>query len=106
MGGSRHRPEACPAPTVAAIHAAIIMLGMIAELSVHDLPSPGVFPVPGGGVQLEWQFGDRYLEIEFAPDGSAGYLAVSETGEKDERDLPAWAPRQVKDLIDRLTAAA
>lgn len=98
--------EGSPPPTREAVRVAINIITVIAELDIHDLPGPRIVPVPGGGVQLEWQLGDRYLEIEVAPDGSAGYLAVSDTGEEDEQEFPVWAPRQVKDLIDRLTAAA
>src|SRR5450432_3764758 len=29
-----------------------------------DAPAPLVVPVPGGGVQLEWQAGERGLELE------------------------------------------
>ena len=38
--------------------------------------APFVSPVPGGGVQLEWQLGQRALEFEALPDGSAQFLRV------------------------------
>jgi hypothetical protein len=58
-------------------------------LSYINLPAPQIFPVPGGGLQLEFEQGGRELEIEFLPDGSRGYLMVAENGEMSEGSIPA-----------------
>jgi len=42
---------------------------------------PRVIPVSGGGVQLEWSFGVREIEIEVDDDGLVEYL-------KTERGRP------------------
>src|SRR5215467_9106658 len=53
----------------------------IEYLSDINLPPPQIFPVPGGGLQLEFEQDGRELEIEFLPDGSMGYLMVAGSGE-------------------------
>lgn len=40
------------------------------------LPRPAIAPVPGGGLQFEWEWGDRALELELIPGGSIEYLKV------------------------------
>ena len=40
-----------------------------------------VVPVPGGGLQAEWQVDNRELEIEILPDRSVEYLMCLDTGE-------------------------
>jgi hypothetical protein len=50
------------------------------SLSNSNLPQPLIFPVPGGGLQLEWQNEECELEVEVLPDGSVEYLMVDENG--------------------------
>src|SRR4051794_15646504 len=38
------------------------------------LPLPKVFPVPDGGVQLEWSAGPIELELEIEPTGEAIFI--------------------------------
>jgi hypothetical protein len=61
---------------------------LVACLSKLDLPDPQIFPVPGGGIQLELQEGQRELELEIMPDGSIEYLLVAEGGEMLEGSIP------------------
>jgi len=49
-----------------------------------EVPSPTVVPVSGGGIQFEWQFEERELEIEFCPNGGIEYLQESEEGITNE----------------------
>jgi len=50
------------------------------------LPQPHVNPTPSGGVQFEWEVGDRYFEVEIVAGRAATYLycddaaGVEETG--------------------------
>ncbi len=54
------------------------------------LPEPELFPVPDGGVQLEWRSGPLELELEIEP----GYDAVvfvcedEQTGQRLDGELP------------------
>jgi hypothetical protein len=57
-------------------------------LSDLDLPPPQIFPVPGGGLQLEFDQDGRGLEIEFLPDGTIEYLMVADNGEMREGSIP------------------
>ena len=38
--------------------------------------APRVVPISGGGIQLEWQIGERELELEFIDSENIGYLKV------------------------------
>ena len=38
-----------------------------------DLPQPHVNPTRNGGVQFEWEAGDRYFELEVVAEGEAAY---------------------------------
>jgi len=49
---------------------------VLSALEVEDAPSLSISPVPGGGVQLEWQCAGRELEIEILPDCTLQFLAV------------------------------
>jgi len=49
--------------------------------------APDLRPVPGGGLQLEWRFSARELEIGILPDATAEFLAVFEQNRMVEGDL-------------------
>ena len=42
----------------------------------EKIPEPSVGPVCGGGVQFEWQYGGRELEIEFSENDCIEYLRI------------------------------
>jgi hypothetical protein len=72
---------------------------LIALLSKSDPPLPNVSPVPGGGVQFEWEINRRALEIEVLPDGSIEFLAIAEDGATAEGTLDqiyGHAPRLIR----------
>jgi hypothetical protein len=41
---------------------------------VADLPQPHVNPTRNGGVQFEWEAGERYFELEIVAENAAEYL--------------------------------
>jgi hypothetical protein len=43
------------------------------QIFVHNFCQE-VYPVPGGGVQFEWTWGEKFLEIEIQPNGKMEYL--------------------------------
>jgi hypothetical protein len=45
------------------------------------LAPPQFFPLPNGGLQLEWHAGGEDIEIEVDPSGTAFVLATNATGE-------------------------
>lgn len=50
---------------------------IIQEINTRQLPLPRAYPVPGGGIQLEWCIlGRGELEVEILPDGSIEFLEV------------------------------
>jgi hypothetical protein len=94
-----------PKPTITAINGAIACIGSVAGLGFEALTAPFVAPMPDGGVQLEWDHGDRHLEIEVLPDGRTAYVmmrgAGSEIDSHNFRGMPA-----LLFLFGRLMAAA
>lgn len=57
---------------------------LLIDLAKFGMPTPSIFPVSGGGIQLEWQKGKRELEIEILPNGEIEFLKVYENGEMQE----------------------
>lgn len=98
--------EGSPTPTQAAVESTIQIISAVATLGFDELPTPRLYPVHGGGVQLEWRQANRYLEIEFMPEGTAHFLTATDQEPQRDEDLPVWAPMQVKPLIGWLLAGA
>ncbi len=46
------------------------------QLEFEFIAAPRVVPISGGGIQFEWQMGDRELELEFIDSDNIGYLKV------------------------------
>lgn len=67
---------------------ALIVLG---DLQHPMVPEPDIVPTLAGGVQLEWSYRGRELEIEFREPGQIGVLRVASNGEMDEQWI---APEQ------------
>lgn len=61
-------------------HAAIWSLWVIADLVPDVLVMPQMFPLPDGGIQLEWLIDGNGLEIDIAPSGDIGILGVDRSG--------------------------
>jgi hypothetical protein len=59
--------------TEAAAEGAVLAASVVA---VGHGARPQVFPLPGGGLQVEWHYAGRDLEIEVESDGSLHVLAV------------------------------
>jgi len=66
-----------PSIPVRATIAAGYVLSVVAE---HMITPPHIAPVPGGGIQLEWDRDYRSLELEIQPNGQLEFL-VSEGDE-------------------------
>jgi hypothetical protein len=48
----------------------------LCNLEFENISPPRVVPVSGGGLQFEWKYGNRELEVEFVEDIFVGYLKV------------------------------
>ena len=93
-----------PKPTITAINGAIECIGNVASLGFETLSVPFVAPMADGGVQLEWDHGDRHLEIEVLPDGSMAYVMMRGRSEIDSYGFHGI--RALPYLFGRLMAAA
>jgi len=75
---------------------------LIAMIDPEDLPVPHVFPVPGGGIQLEWIVGQRELEIVILPDGTVEFLKVEGGQPIEEAQVRLGAYGQVSSILSWL----
>lgn len=90
-------------PTVEAINGALGYIERVAGLEFFIVDAPFIAPLSNGGVQLEWDRGQRQLEIEVLPDGSARFL-ISDAGAIFEGDLNTPSSPSVKSLLGWLAA--
>ena len=71
------------------------------KLDELKILTPSVSPIEGGGYQLNWNYGDRHIEVEYPPFnpkepiGEVGWLADDETGQMVSEDLP-WGKAHEK----------
>ena len=71
---------------------------LLTLLAADSPPLPAVVPVPGGGVQLDWQHSPRGLELEVRPDGDLEFLQVDGDA-MTEGPLDFARPDAVRDLV-------
>lgn len=81
-------------PTTAAINSALSYISLVAELNLPALGGPFIAPMSEGGVQLEWDQGDRHVEIEITPDGVAKWIIL-----KGQNILPGDFGPAPKELL-------
>lgn len=62
-----------PPPTQLAADAA---MDLLTRINIDHFVAPRVVPVSGGGLQLEWEIGERGLELLILDDGSVEYLTT------------------------------
>ena len=72
---------------------------LVLAIQVEEPPTPHISPVPGGGIQLEWQASTRELELEILPDGSIEFLTVLEVNDIEEDCLPIDRVGEAQKLI-------
>ena len=75
---------------------------LLVPLASMEPPIPRIAPVLGGGIQFEWDFAGRELEVEILPDGTVEYLMVTEDGRIGENQLPDLPIRHVQRLVQWL----
>ena len=72
---------------------------LVLAIQIEEPPTPHISPVPGGGIQLEWQTSTRELELEILPDGSIEFLTVLEGNDMEEGCLPLDQVGEAQRLI-------
>lgn len=76
------------APTAMAASQALAIVRYVAANGLDEsVPIPDVFPVPGGGIRLEWQSIDRELALDALPDGSVEFFRAQNDQVIDEGEL-------------------
>ena len=91
-----------PPPARTSIEASLNFIQIVSALGHENVTEPEVFPVPGGGIQLEWSTAGRQLEVEILPDGTAQFLRVDNRKVEAEGDISSRA--QVRFLFGWMTA--
>ena len=62
------------------------VVALIGRLSTDLVVPPFVFPLPDGGLQIEWHAGRLAVEIEVDGEGEAHLLAINQDGVVDVND--------------------
>lgn len=62
-------------------------------------PDPAVYPIPGGGVQLEWDRIDRDATLEITPTGAMRLHAWAKSGDGEREDVLPW------EMVDEMMEA-
>lgn len=64
---------------------------VLAQVTPAGLPEPELFPVPDGGIQIEWRAGPVEIELEIEPHGQAAVFVCDDeqAGQKIDGELPA-----------------
>ncbi len=73
-------------------HDALRLADDVLEDMMQRLPLlPDIFPVPDGGVQLEWEVGPVELELELEPGGRSAIFICQDriSGQRFDGELPA-----------------
>ena len=92
-----------PPPSDKAIKNAASFLMMMSD---ENLPRPRVIPISGGGIQFEWNYGERELELEFRPDGTFEYLWVPDrNSDGTEVPLQTLSLKEIESLFSWLTGS-
>lgn len=81
---------------------------LLRDLEGDDLPLPFVCPIAGGGLQLEWSFGGKEVELELVDERTIGFLRaeaapsgrIIESGEYPISDI-----NKSRELLDWLAEA-
>jgi hypothetical protein len=76
---------------------------LLSSIDNADLPAPNIVPVSGGGIQLEWQYHGRELELEIVV-GSEDliFLKVYPDGMMEENSYPIFDLDKTKELLNWL----
>ncbi len=80
----------------AAIEKASELISLLSDLKTAQ---PEIFPVAGGGLQLELRDRQHEIEIEILPDGNIEYLILDENRQMREGSVPADSMGEVYRLI-------
>jgi len=62
----------------------------VEQLLQQPIPVPSIFPVPDGGMQLEWSAGALELELEFEPGAAVAVFVCDDhaAGQQIDGELP------------------
>ena len=76
---------------------------LVSGVSLQRVPDFAMTPVSGGGVQMEWEKGDRKLILEVHPDITFDVL-IAEGDESRELLLPSLRSRAIEGLLSWVDA--
>ena len=74
------------------------------NLEFENIPVPFICPISGGGIQLEWHYPSRELEVEFIEPEVIGYLKVFEDGTMEEGEIATCDLDRARQIIGWLEA--
>jgi hypothetical protein len=91
-----------PPPDIRKLDAAWGLLTCLCQAS--DLPKPHVNPTPDGGVQFEWEEGERCFEIVVAGEAATYLFCDYHAGVEDSGVVFDEEPAAIVRYVERVTA--
>jgi hypothetical protein len=77
-----------PSPTLQAREKSLALLTCVVNSGFDcRLPIPYAFPVPGGGLRLEWELNQREVALEVLPNGSMEFFRAQNGRAEEEGPL-------------------
>lgn len=67
-----------------------IAQNLLSDFAKLNMPEPKILPVPGGGIQLEWDNAGVELEVEILTDETIEYLIVDKEGKMHEGQMSQY----------------
>lgn len=67
-----------------------VTANLLSDLAKLQMPEPEIFPVSGGGIQLEWENSNCGLELEILPNKSIEYLIIDNEGKMLEGQISQY----------------
>ena len=71
---------------------------LVSNISFEKVPALRITPISGGGVQLEWEQGERELAVEVRPDLTFG-VSSSDRDAHTEASMRSLSPAAVERLL-------
>ncbi|HYR93798.1 MAG TPA: hypothetical protein VEP48_06305 [Methylomirabilota bacterium] len=81
-----------------------VAVRLLMNCAYKPLPEPHLGAVPGGGLQLEWSYGPKCLELEVFPDGTVQFLTVDDEKTMVEGVLQPNHTGQIRNHVGWVTA--
>ena len=76
---------------------------LLERLFKNDFPVPSVFPIGDGTLQIEWHYGEKYLEFEIISENEVNAFWRDNSTNEEREELLSTEPNNFGPWLDLLT---